>query len=196
MSPSLIPSPTKLPPFTKLMMSTATAQFLQIMISGWASQWYPSSFTATITLDGEEESVTFRSAEQWMMVQKALLFSDVPVAREILAVTGTSAGDMATVKALGRKVSDFDDSTWNANRDRIVLEGNTLKFEQNPELKESLLATGDKKLVEASPRDRIWGIGFGEKNALSQKERWGLNLLGIALERTREALRESLDGTS
>ncbi|RXW19726.1 hypothetical protein EST38_g6133 [Candolleomyces aberdarensis] len=157
---------------------------------GWASQWYPSPFTATISLDGEDQSVTFPSAEHWMMVHKALLFSDDEMAKEISEVTGTSSGDMASVKALGRKVSNFNDDTWTSNRDRIVLEGNLHKFRQNPELKEHLLATGEKLIVEASPRDRIWGIGFGEKNALNQKERWGLNLLGKALEETRRILKE------
>ncbi|KAJ3522890.1 hypothetical protein NMY22_g11690 [Coprinellus aureogranulatus] len=159
---------------------------------GWASQWYPSRFTATVTLGGEGQEVTFQSAEHWMMVQKALLFSDDEVAKEILAIEGVSSGDMATVKALGRKVSNFDNDTWNANRDNIVLEGNLHKFRQNPELKQSLLETGEKRLVEASPRDRIWGVGFGERNALSQKARWGLNLLGKALEDAREILKQEI----
>ena len=141
-------------------------------------------------MDGEEQEVTFQSAEHWMMVQKALLFEDDAVAKEIIEIEGVSSGDMATVKALGRKVSNFNDATWKANRDRIVLEGNLHKFRQHPELKESLLGTGQKALVEASPRDRIWGVGFGEKNALSQKDRWGLNLLGKALEKTRDVLRK------
>jgi ribA/ribD-fused uncharacterized protein len=141
-------------------------------------------------MDGEEQEVTFQSAEHWMMVQKALLFEDDAVAKEIIEIEGVSSGDMATVKALGRKVSNFNDDTWKANRDRIVLEGNLHKFRQHPELKESLLGTGEKALVEASPRDRIWGVGFGEKNALGQKDRWGLNLLGEALEKTRDMLRK------
>ncbi|KAF6757690.1 hypothetical protein DFP72DRAFT_222422 [Ephemerocybe angulata] len=156
---------------------------------GWASQWYPSPFTATVTIDGEEQSHTFPSAEHWMMAQKALLFSDADVAKEVLAISGSTSGDMATVKALGRQVSNFDDATWKANRMKIVVEGNLHKFRQDEELKAQLLATGEKRLVEASPRDRIWGVGFGEKNALSQKERWGLNLLGEALEEARKILK-------
>lgn len=132
---------------------------------------------------GEEEEVTFPSAEHWMMVQKALLFKDVERAREMLEVE-----DMASVKALGRKVENFNEDEWVSARERIVLEGNLHKFRQNDELKDKLLATGTLKLVEASPRDRIWGIGFGEKNALKNRERWGLNLLGSALEQTRRML--------
>jgi ribA/ribD-fused uncharacterized protein len=132
---------------------------------------------------GEEEEVTFPSAEHWMMVQKALLFKDVEMAREMLEVE-----DMAAVKALGRKVRNFDEDEWVGARERIVLEGNLHKFRQSDELKDKLLATGTLKLVEASPRDRIWGIGFGEKSALKNRGRWGLNLLGSALEQTRRML--------
>lgn len=133
---------------------------------------------------GDEEEVTFPSAEHWMMVQKALLFKDPEIARQMLETE-----DMAQVKALGRKVKNFDEAEWVQARERIVVEGNLHKFGQNPGLRDKLLATGDKKIVEASPRDRIWGIGFGEKNALKNRERWGLNLLGIALESTRGKLR-------
>ncbi|KAH6909508.1 hypothetical protein BKA70DRAFT_1474440 [Coprinopsis sp. MPI-PUGE-AT-0042] len=144
--------------------------------NGWASQWYPSPFTATINLDGKEEEVEIPSAEHWMMLQKALLFSDFEMAREILGVTDTTPGHMAAVKSMGQKVKNFDDATWVANRERIVTEGSLHKFRQNEEIK--------------APRDRIWGIGFGEKNALKEMDRWGLNLLGKALATARTMLRE------
>ena len=133
---------------------------------------------------GDEEEVTFPSAEHWMMVKKALLFNDAEKAREILEVPD----DMAAVKALGREVKNFDEARWVSARKDIVLEGNLHKFRQNEALRAKLLATGTKRIVEASPRDRIWGIGFGAKNALRNRERWGQNLLGLALEETRRVL--------
>jgi ribA/ribD-fused uncharacterized protein len=162
--------------------------------SGWASQWYLSPFSVKVKLEeeGEEEEVTFASAEHWMMTQKALLFGDYGKAREILNVKGVSSSDMAHVKALGRQVSGFDEGKWVAARQDIVVQGNTHKFKQNANLLDKLIKTGDKKIVEASPRDRIWGIGFGEKNALNQRERWGSNLLGIALEETRKLMQGSV----
>lgn len=158
--------------------------------SGWASQWYPSPFTVKIRFkeEGDEETVMFPSAEHWMMVQKALLFGDEEIARQILAVDEVNYANMSAVKSLGRQVRNFDEEKWVAARERIVLEGNMHKFEQNEELKEKLLATGTKMIVETSPRDRIWGVGFGEKNALNMKERWGLNLLGKALVETRRRM--------
>jgi len=124
------------------------------------------------------------------MFQKALLFSDPAMARNILEVTSTEKQAMASVKALGRKVKHFDDAVWKKHREQIVLEGTLLKFRQNKELKEKLLGTGEKTIVEASPRDRIWGIGFGEKNALACYNKWGANLLGKALMEARKQLRE------
>lgn len=164
--------------------------------SGWGSQWYSSPFKALVMLDsGSDEGAVpkealFLTAEHWMMFQKAVLFSDTAIAGQILEARGTGKSDMAHIKALGRKVQGFDNATWVANRESIVLEGSLLKFEQNKVLRDKLLDTGDKIIVEASPRDRIWGVGFGEKNAPNQKHRWGLNLLGKALQETRRIIRE------
>lgn len=161
---------------------------------GWASQWFHSPFKARIhlkvdkntTVDSERE-VDFLTTEHWMMACKALAFGDVDVFEQVVAA---EADDMRAVKALGRQVKNFDEKVWKRVRERIVLEGNLHKFRQNEELRESLLATGDKFIVEASPRDRIWGIGFGEKRALEVRSRWGLNLLGKALMDVRKTLRE------
>ena len=117
------------------------------------------------------------------MYHKALLFNDSDIATQILAATTP-----IEVKALGRQVKDFDEEIWKENRYRIVKEANILKFTQHSDLKEKLLATKGKMLVEASPRDRIWGIGYGAKNALANKESWGLNLLGLVLVEIRDEM--------
>lgn len=117
------------------------------------------------------------------MYHKALLFDDSDVATQILTATTP-----IEVKALGRQVKNFDEEIWKENRYRIVKEANILKFTQHLDLREKLLATKGKMLVEASPRDRIWGIGYGAKNALANKERWGLNLLGQVLVEIRDEM--------
>ncbi|KAK5800848.1 hypothetical protein VI817_003060 [Penicillium citrinum] len=94
------------------------------------------------------------------------------------------------LRSLGRKIPHFSDEMWEENRFTIVVEGNYLKFSQNEELRIKLLATGNRELVEASPRDRIWGVGFGAKNAGLRRDRWGLNLLGKALMQVRQRLVE------
>lgn len=124
-----------------------------------------------------------------MMYQKAVLFSDLEVGAQILKSTSPKAQ-----KALGRKVRNFDSDVWLENRERIVAEGSYHKFanslKEGEDLKGMLLKTGERELVEASPMDRIWGVGFGEKNASAQRARWGLNLLGTALMEARKRIRE------
>lgn len=120
------------------------------------------------------------------MHRKGLLFApDSDVTASIL-----EEADPKAIKALGRLIPNFDEETWKAKRLQIVIDGNYLKFTQDPNLREQLLDTGSRELVEASPRDRIWGIGFGAKNAGKTRGRWGLNLLGKALMRVREQLKE------
>lgn len=143
------------------------------------SQWYPAPFV----VDGAR----YATAEHWMMAGKARLFGDDDALAAIL-----DAPDPASAKALGRTVRGFDDARWNAHRFALVVEGNVHKFGQDAALRAFLLATGDRVLVEASPRDRIWGIGLGAANEDARDpRRWrGLNLLGFALMQARTRLRE------
>ncbi|KAL1938423.1 hypothetical protein VTO73DRAFT_11663 [Trametes versicolor] len=99
-------------------------------------------------------------------------------------------------KSLGRKVQGFEDAVWTHERVRIVREGTLHKFRQHAGIRGELLATGGRELVEASPRDRIWGIGFGRAGAERvDREAWGLNLLGRALVEARAVLRaEAAEG--
>jgi ribA/ribD-fused uncharacterized protein len=61
---------------------------------------------------------------------------------------------------------------------------------ETEDLKAKLLATGDRELVETSPVNRIWGVGYGEENAEENREKWGLDLLGKALTRARQRIRD------
>ncbi len=142
------------------------------------SQWWPAPFS----VDGVE----YATAEHWMMAGKARLFEDAAAERAVLAATHP-----ARAKRAGRLVRGFDEAIWERERFRIVVEGSLHKFAAHPELREFLLNTGDRVLVEASPLDRVWGIGLGaDDEAASDPERWrGQNLLGFALMAARERLR-------
>ncbi|SES06544.1 hypothetical protein SAMN04487983_10302 [Streptomyces sp. yr375] len=142
------------------------------------SQWWPSPFV----VDG----VAYATAEHWMMAAKARLFADPEAERRALA-----ARTPAQAKKEGRLVRDFDEATWERERLRIVVEGSTHKFASDPALRAFLLATGQRVLVEASPTDRVWGIGLAaDDEAAMNPERWrGANLLGFALMEARERLR-------
>ncbi|PGH28478.1 hypothetical protein GX50_08779 [[Emmonsia] crescens] len=161
--------------------------------NGYLGQWYPSEFTWERHLENqidEVEILKYDNAEQFMMHRKGLLFAPAdPISEEILARDYASPHP-ADLRILGRQIPNFDDAVWNKHRYGIVVEGNYLKFTQNPHLKAKLLATGASELVEASPRDRIWGVGYGAKNAGAMRKTWGLNLLGKALMEVRERIRK------
>lgn len=141
------------------------------------SQWYPCEF--------EAEGTKYTSAEQYMMAEKARLFGDEEIRAQILKTS-----DPAICKKLGRKVRNFNQEKWNKNRENIARKGNFYKFSQNAKLREFLLSTGDKILVEASPRDRIWGIGMGKSNpdALDPAKWRGRNLLGFSIMSVRKKI--------
>ena len=126
------------------------------------------------------------------MYHKALLFGDQETADAIALEPEPSKQ-----KALGREVKGFDKQQWKKKREKIVEEGNWWKFTQPKEgdLGGMLLETGDRMLVEASPYDRIWGIGYGASDAEGNRGTWGENLLGKALMRVRDRLRAGVDGT-
>jgi ribA/ribD-fused uncharacterized protein len=86
----------------------------------------------------------------------------------------------AVIKKLGREVANYDDNVWKEKRVPVVSVGNREKYNQNPDLKDILMATGDSIMVEASPYDKLWGIGLDEATAKrTHPEKWpGLNLLG------------------
>ena len=143
------------------------------------SQWYDVYF--------EIDGIQYHTTEQYMMASKARLFGDENMFAKIMNATTPFE-----YKKLGRKVKGFDATIWDENKLDIVVEGNKAKFGQNPNLKEFLLATGDAILVEASPFDKIWGIGMDIETALNGGvEDWdGANLLGCALMEVRDWLNE------
>ncbi|QDN54072.1 NADAR family protein [Streptomyces sp. S1D4-20] len=145
---------------------------------GCLSQWWPAAFT--------HDGVRYVTAEHWMMAAKARLFGDADAERAVLADASPVAAKQA-----GRAVRGFNEQVWSRERYGIVLMGTHLKFTQHPGLHKFLLSTGDALLVEASPYDRIWGIGLAADNPhYVDPARWrGLNLLGFALTQTRERLK-------
>lgn len=142
------------------------------------SQWWETPFV----VDG----INYSCMEQYMMVEKARLFNNLAIEKRIMAATSPKE-----IKALGRKVTDFDEEIWNAVKYTIVVKGNYHKFSQNPDLKQFLIATENKILVEASPYDAVWGIKMGiEDSNITNPSKWqGENLLGFALMEVRDRLK-------
>jgi ribA/ribD-fused uncharacterized protein len=147
-------------------------------IKGVFSQWHATPFT----LDG----LSLATAEQWMMVEKARLFGDETAAAAILATP-----DPAEQKRLGQTVRDFDQAVWDLWKIDIVHRGNLAKFSQNDGAARQLKATAGTMLVEANPRDWIWGVGLhiDDPKAHDPAEWRGTNLLGRVLTGIRNELR-------
>ncbi|WP_268800000.1 NADAR family protein [Pseudomonas huanghezhanensis] len=141
------------------------------------SNWYISAF--------EVEGIRFNCVEQFMMYRKAVLFGNPITAAKIMNTSNPKAQ-----KALGRGVVGFKDEVWLQCRSEIVVTGCYAKFSQDLRLRRVLLATRKSTLVEASPYDRIWGVGLsGSDPRIFDPRKWrGKNLLGNALMQVRERL--------
>jgi len=147
--------------------------------SGPFSQWHPSPFV----IDG----VTYNCAEQWMMAEKARLFGDTTREAMIMA-----AADPSDQKRFGRMVVGFDNVKWLERARGIVKQGSVAKYVQNDDLCEILLATAGRTLVEASPYDKLWGIGLrkDDPRAMHRSQWLGRNWLGEILTEVRDELQQ------
>lgn len=133
-----------------------------------------------------ENKIGFKSAEHYMMFNKAIIMNDLETAQLIL-----ESKTPRDAKALGRLVKNFNKELWDAECERVVYQGNLLKFTQNSNLLEKLLAFQDKILVEASPEDPIWGVALDENDPLILDEStWkGENRLGKVLTQLTQQLK-------
>ena len=176
------PTVKKMPQFNKSMealrkefeMIQAKDKFV-FFWGGFMSNWFPSEFT----VDG----VKYNCGEQWMMAEKARVFKDEEALKKIMAEENPRIQ-----KAHGRKIVGYSDDIWRpVARERVYI-GLVEKFKQNPELKKNLLETGDKIIVEASPEDKLWGIGMAADHPdIYDPEKWqGQNWLGETLMRVRD----------
>lgn len=146
------------------------------------SQWHPSVFKSA-------DGIEYQNAEQYMMHSKALAFHDQEIAKQIL-----DTSDPRKIKALGKKVKNFDSEVWDKLKIDTVYNANYLKFTQDPKLLQALLETDGLYLVEASPYDNIWGVGLkaDDPRILDYKKWKGENLLGNILTKLREYLLKKL----
>lgn len=145
--------------------------------NGWLSNWYLSDFN----VDG----ISFSSMEQYMMYKKAELFCDNEIKNEIMSIS-----DVAKIKALGRKVGNYNNTVWNGMRQIIIYNGLYAKYSQNEDLKKMLLDTGDIILAECAVQDKIWatGISMKDDDRFNMYKWSGQSLLGFATMLVRERL--------
>lgn len=146
------------------------------------SNWHSCS----LTFESFGESHQFSNSEQAFMWCKAKFFEDDESAKKILKEPNPREN-----KKLGRLIKNFDSEKWMTNSYRFMVDVNMAKFSQNEEFKTTLLSTDDKIIVEASPYDKIWGIGLHWKDDdVLDESKWnGLNLLGKTLIQVRTNLK-------
>lgn len=128
------------------------------------------------------KGIRFPHMECFLMYCKAKRFGDEMSAAKILL-----SSHPQECKRLGRAVRGFDDAVWAPVRCSYAIIGGIQKFAQNLDLLQYLLATGTRELVEASPTDRLWGIGMSADDPrVHQRELWGENLCGRYLMDVRQ----------
>lgn len=148
-------------------------------LKGPLSQWHKESFV----VDG----ITYKTAEHYMMAQKAIFFEDQESYHLIM-----KSDSPKEVQAMGRMVANFDESLWDSIRSVIVYNGNVAKFTQCKSAYDELMKTKDTYLAEGNPNDLIWGTGLSTDDpAILDKSKWkGRNLLGRILTLIRTELEE------
>ena len=141
------------------------------------SQWWESPF--------EVDGNIYASAEHWMMAEKARVFKAEDIHAKILREQSPRK-----VKALGRQIENFDEAVWDAHKYDVVVRGNIHKFSQHADHGVFLKNTGKQVLVEASPVDKIWGVGLAQDDPMIEEpSKWqGQNLLGFALMSVRDLI--------
>lgn len=147
---------------------------------GIFSNWHPCKF------EDDEFAITFNNTEQAFMYEKAKFFGDFETAELIV-----EEPDPKKAKALGRAVKNYNEFIWSIARFNLMVKVNLAKYKQNSDVRDQLMETGDKILVEASPYDGIWGVKLGEDDPriLDVKQWKGSNLLGKALMNVRKQLK-------
>ena len=145
--------------------------------NGPFSQWASAKFTVG--------GVEYNCTEQYMMAMKAMFFDDDEALKSIM-----STSSPYKQKHYGRLVENFDADKWSKVCEDFVYVGNYAKFTQNQEYYEDLMKTIGTTLVEASPVDKIWGIGLNAQDKRAQsRDTWrGLNLLGETITKVRDSL--------
>lgn len=140
-------------------------------IKGFRGQYsFLSNFSSyKVTYKG----ITYNNNESAFQAQKT---EDDNVKKEFVNLPPVKA------KSKGRRVKLRSD--WEKVKDNIMYEIVLAKFQQNEDIKQILLATGDAYLEETNTwKDKYWGVCNGE----------GKNMLGKILMCVRQELRESLN---
>ena len=131
--------------------------------------------------------IKYPTVEHYFQVQKAKEFGDTEIEKKMLETPSAKA-----VKALGRKVKNFQKEVWDAKKQEIMMRGVKAKFVQHPELQKQLLETENREIGDANARNAYWGIGTSENTEKSKDPtKWkGQNKLGKILMALRDDFKQ------
>ncbi len=154
--------------------------------NGIYSQWHTTHNQFT------ENGIQYPNAEKYMMMEKAKVFGATDIYDKMKEVDSPR-----TIKALGREIKNFSDKVWDEHKMEVVARASFLKFSQNPDLLRQLIADKDKTLVEASPVDKVWGIGlhYDDDKVLNESDWNGQNLLGKCIMIARNKILKKEEDT-
>lgn len=128
-----------------------------------------SNFAAyPIKLDGK----MWPTSEHYFQAQKFVDPQDAEAIRDVKSPM--------VAATMGRDRKKKIRRDWDSAKDDIMYRAVRAKFTQHEDLRETLLGTGDAKLIEHTANDNYWADG-GDGH--------GRNMLGIILMRVREELR-------
>jgi len=140
----------------------------------------------TSFLDDNTITIKFQCSEQAYMYEKCMFFNQPEMAMQCIEETNPTK-----VKKIGRSIPNFEQDKWNKFSFDVMYKICLQKFQGNEEAKKELIDSGDKVLVEASPYDKIWGVGLSElDDRILQEEYWeGENRLGKVLMKVRNKIK-------
>ena len=128
-----------------------------------------------------QKSLSMTSVEQGIMYYKAIIFNNIDIAERI-----QNEHRPAICKRLGRQVQHYDECVWRDACFELVTQLALAKFSRRDVLEK----TGDMNIAEASPTDKLWGVGMSHDNPEIQfAEKWSGNIMGRILMCARQMLR-------
>lgn len=137
---------------------------------------------AKFTIDGEQ----YISTEQYIQHAKATLFHDDLTAAQIKAETNPY-----TIMGLGKMIKGFKPATWKKDVHSVLKKACLAKFHQVAFARETLLATNNDLIGEAT-LDKTFGIGLHlTDEAAKDPTNWlGENMFGNILLEIRNELKK------
>ena len=134
------------------------------------SNFHETSFTF--------QGLDYHSSEQMIQHLKATYFGDEDTVTKIM-----EAPTPLECKKLAREIDNYNQHGWNSIAKEMCESGIKLKFDQNPTLKQTLMKTKGKTIVECST-DELWGTGvlINDPQALKQNRWINQGILGEMLE--------------